>query len=49
MMPGDPTGRYALIMSVIGNTKIIHVKDLRAAGIMSEDGHLLPPPTAGRK
>jgi len=44
MMPGDPTGRYGLIVSVIGDTKIIHVKDLRAAGIMSEDGHLLPAP-----
>jgi len=44
MMPGDPTGRYGLVNSVIGDTKIIHLKDLRAAGIMSADGHLLPPP-----
>ena len=43
-IPGEPTGRYGLINSVIGDTKIIHLKDLRAAGIMSEDGHLLPPP-----
>ncbi len=45
MIPGDPTGRFGLIGSYIGDTKVIHVKNLHAAGIMSEDGHLLPPPT----
>ncbi len=42
LVPGDPTGRYGLILSKIGDTHLIHLKDLRAAGIMSEDGQLLP-------
>ncbi|MBU1243958.1 hypothetical protein KJ612_12210, partial [Myxococcota bacterium] len=43
-MPGDPTGRWAIIVSSSGSTLLIHLKDLHAAGIMSEDGHLLPTP-----
>ena len=43
-LPGDPTGRYGIILSKIGESVLIFIKDLRAAGIMSEDGQLLPPP-----
>ncbi|MBU1412444.1 hypothetical protein KKC22_13105 [Myxococcota bacterium] len=42
--PGNPTGRWAIISSSSGSTLLISLKDLHAAGIMSEDGHLLPPP-----
>ena len=43
-LPGDPTGRYGIILSKNGESVLIFIKDLRAAGIMSEDGQLLPPP-----
>ncbi len=44
IMPGDLTGRWAILASKLGESLMIHLKDLHAAGIMSEDGHLLPPP-----
>ncbi len=43
-MPGDPTGRYGIVASKSGELYLYLVKDLRAAGIMSEDGQLLPAP-----
>ncbi|MBU1244931.1 hypothetical protein KKD52_12275 [Myxococcota bacterium] len=41
-MPGDPTGRYGIVGAKTGELYLFFVKDLRAAGIMSEDGQLLP-------
>jgi len=41
LVPGDPTGRYALVKS---SADILFVKDMISSGLIGPDGHLLPPP-----